>query len=419
MLTFLHAADIHLDSPLQRLERYEGAPVAAVRQATRRALENLVQLALENKVAFVLIAGDLYDGDWKDYNTGLFFVSQMARLREADIAVYMVSGNHDAASHITRHLRLPENVHRFASAQPETVLREDLGAALHGQGFATRAVTRDLSAGYPQAVPGLYNIGLLHTCAGGREGHEPYAPCSLDGLRAKGYAYWALGHVHQQEILARDPWVVFPGNLQGRHIQETGPKGAMQVTVDDTGRTTATFQALDVIRWERLTLAADGFDSGDDLLDGVQRQLSAALTNAGGLPLIVRLEVAGKTPLHDRLQADPERWAGEIRAAALDAGGGRLWIEKIRLDTRPVSEPAVAGGGPLGELLRFLDAAPADPEVAAALGGALTDLGRKLPRELKCGENPLRPEDPEWLGARLAEVRAFLRRRLSRGDDDR
>ncbi len=418
MLTFLHAADIHLDSPLQRLERYAGAPLAAVRQATRRAFENLVQLALENAVAFVLIAGDIYDGDWKDYNTGLFFVSQVARLREAGIAVYMVAGNHDAASQITRHLRLPDNVHRFATHRPETLVRDDLGVALHGQGFAARAVTRDLSADYPQAVAGAYNIGLLHTCAGGREGHEPYAPCTLDGLRSKGYAYWALGHVHRQEILARDPWVVFAGNPQGRHIRESGAKGAMQVTVDDTGRTTAAFQALDVIRWECLTLAAEAFESGDDLLDAVQQRLMTAQSAAEGRPLIVRLEVTGPTALHDRLQADPERWTGEIRAAGLDVGGG-LWIEKIRLATLPLAEPSAAAGGPLGELLAFLDAAPADPEMAAVLRAALADLERRLPRELQHGEAALRLEDPAWMRARLVEVRAFLQRRLSAGDGGR
>jgi DNA repair exonuclease SbcCD nuclease subunit len=418
MLTFLHAADIHLDSPLRRLERYAGAPLAAVRQATRRAFENLVQLALENAVAFVLIAGDIYDGDWKDYNTGLFFASQMARLREAGIAVYLVSGNHDAASQITRHLRLPDNVHRFATHRPETVMREDLGVALHGQGFGARAVTRDLAAGYPRAVAGAYNIGLLHTCAGGREGHAPYAPCTLDGLRSKGYDYWALGHVHRWEVLSRDPWVVFAGNPQGRHIRESGPKGATQVTVDDTGRTTAAFQALDVIRWEHLIIAAEALERGEDLLDAIRRRLTAMQADAEGRPLIVRLEVTGATTLHDRLRADPERWTGEIRAAALDVGGG-LWIEKIKLRTRSLAAPSAAVAGPLGELLAFLDAAPADPEVAAVLGGALGDLERRLPRELQSGEAAVRPEDPAWLRARLVEVRAFLQRRLSAGDGGR
>ena len=66
MFKFIHAADIHLDSPLRGLEQYEGVPVQEIRNAARRALSNLVDLALDQKVAFVLIAGDLYDGDWRD-----------------------------------------------------------------------------------------------------------------------------------------------------------------------------------------------------------------------------------------------------------------------------------------------------------------------------------------------------------------
>ena len=232
-MKFVHAADIHLDSPLRGLERYEGAPIEAVRSATRDALANLVQTAIDESVDLVLIAGDLYDGDWKDYNTGLFLVAQLRRLHEAGIRVLLISGNHDAASRITRALRLPESVTVFATSRPETVVLGDLEVAVHGQGYASQAVTCDLSVDYPEPVPGCFNIGLLHTSADGREGHEPYAPCTVPSLVARGYDYWALGHVHRREVLHRDPWIVFPGNLQGRHVRETGAKGATLVTVED------------------------------------------------------------------------------------------------------------------------------------------------------------------------------------------
>lgn len=143
--TFLHAADVHLDSPLLGLERYEGAPVEYVRGAARRAFQNLVQLALDEEADFLLIAGDLYDGDWRDSNTGLFFASQAARLKEAGIGVYLIRGNHDAASQITCQLRLPENVFDFSTREPETKVDDDLGVAIHGQGFHTQAVLDDLS----------------------------------------------------------------------------------------------------------------------------------------------------------------------------------------------------------------------------------------------------------------------------------
>ena len=250
MAKFIHASDIHLDSPLRGLERYDGAPVEQIRQTTRMAMRNLVRAAIEEKVDFVMIAGDLYDGDWRDFNTGLFLLQQMSELRSADIRVFIVSGNHDAASQITRSLRMPKNVHLFPTDAPDTVILGELGVAIHGQGFAKEAVTANLAQGYPQAQAGLFNIGLLHTSVTGRDGHEPYAPCSLADLLAKGYDYWALGHVHTREVLhEHDPWIVFPGNIQGRHIRETGAKGCMVVTVEDGEVVEATHRNLDVLRW--------------------------------------------------------------------------------------------------------------------------------------------------------------------------
>ncbi|MCL4216761.1 MAG: DNA repair exonuclease, partial [Candidatus Hydrogenedentes bacterium] len=154
---FIHAADIHLDSPLKGLERYEGAPVESIRGAARTAFRNLIDLAIQESVDFVLIAGDLYDGNWKDYSTGLFFGNSMGRLRQAGIPVFMIRGNHDAQSVITRSLSLPDNVHVFSESAPETKQVEGLGVAIHGQSFATQAVDADLAAAYPEAVPGAFN----------------------------------------------------------------------------------------------------------------------------------------------------------------------------------------------------------------------------------------------------------------------
>ena len=171
-MKFIHAADIHLDSPLVGLQLYDGAPVEEIRGATRRALQNLVELASAEQVEFILIAGDLYDGDWKDYNTGLFLSNQMSRLHDEGIRVFIISGNHDAASQITKHLKMPENVKFLSVRNPETVLIENLDLAIHGQGYPTRAVTEDMAGAYPPASPHHFNIGLLHTSLDGREGHE-------------------------------------------------------------------------------------------------------------------------------------------------------------------------------------------------------------------------------------------------------
>ena len=205
---------------------------------TRDAFTNLIDAAIEEQVDFVVIAGDLYDGNWKDYNTGHFFVREMGRLNKALIPVYLLFGNHDAESEMTRRLTFPPNVHVFDAMRPVTHRIEALHVALHGRSFKDAATIENLAVDYPDPVPGWLNIGVLHTALEGYAAHARYAPCSLAELTAKGYDYWALGHVHEHAVLQQDPWVVFPGNLQGRHIRETGPRGA-QVRIPAHGRVSA------------------------------------------------------------------------------------------------------------------------------------------------------------------------------------
>jgi len=188
-MKFVHAADLHVDSPLRGLDRYEGAPVARLREATRRALENLVALCIEEEAAFLLLAGDVFDGTWKDYSTGLFFASQMTRLREAKVPVVIVRGNHDAASTIVNALRLPDNVHELSDKKAESFALPDANACVHGQSFNKRVTSEDLASKYPARVPGAFNIGLLHTSLDGRPGHASYAPTTIEVLRARTAVY--------------------------------------------------------------------------------------------------------------------------------------------------------------------------------------------------------------------------------------
>ena len=414
MLTFLHAADIHLDSPLHNLDLYEGAPVEEFRQATRRAFENLIRLAISEKVAFVLIAGDLYDGDWKDYNTGLYLVSQMTKLRDAGIPVFIVAGNHDAASRITKTLRLPDNVILIPSKQPSTFRLEKLNVAIHGQSFPNPSVKTDLSQGYPEALKGYFNIGILHTCATGREGHEPYAPCSLDGLRKKGYDYWALGHVHRHEVLLEDPLVLFSGNTQGRHIRETGPKGCVLVSIDHSGRPEIEFKPIDVVRWEIIRVDAHESESGYDILDSFGQKLEKVLDENQGMPTAARIIIEGETAAHDDILSDVERWANEFRAAALEIGAGKVWVEKTKFNiSEPISDmfPEQAGGA-ISELLNLFDELSNDIDARRVLASELAEIGKKLPVELKSGSDEMQFDDTDWIADLLKQAKPMLIKRL-------
>ena len=411
---FLHAADIHLDSALHGLERYEGAPVDEIRGATRRAFDNLIELAIDEAVAFVLLVGDLYDGGWRDYNTGLYFGERMGRLREAGIRVFIVAGNHDAASQITRRLRLPDNVRLFSTSNPEREILEELKVALYGQGFATRAVTDDLSRSYPQGDPQFLNIGLLHTCLDGKPGHEPYAPCTVEGLRSKGYQYWALGHVHKREEVSQDPWIVFPGNIQGRHIRELGPKGCTLVSVNSGEIVKVQHRDLDVMRWALCELDVAAAETVDDIYEQVREGLQSTLDSSEGRLVAVRLVLQGACPAHAALHAGRERWVQEYRALATGLGGAGVWLEKVSIKTRPAvsADEALLGDGALGGLLRSIRDLEMDVSALGPLADELTALRRKLPSELLGGDDPFDPADPEFLRATLEDIKQLLVNRL-------
>jgi DNA repair exonuclease SbcCD nuclease subunit len=411
MIKFLHAADIHLDSPLRGLEKYEGAPAERMRAATRRALENLVELALAEDVDFVLIAGDIYDGDWDDFNTGLFLCNRLDELGRAGIEVFLVSGNHDAASRITRSLTWPDNVHSFSTAAPETLVREDLGVAVHGQGYDNPAVQDNLAAGFPPACPGLFNIGLLHTSLAGYQQHEPYAPCSVQDLVDRGYDYWALGHVHERTLVREhEPVILFPGNTQGRHARETGPRGCTLVRVEEGGTVHAEHRDLDAARWEHVQVDAEGAAAPEDVLERFGEALESPLDAVGSRLLACRVRVAGVCPAHAALLRERERWQNEIRALATRRSAGRAWVEKVQLATRPeVDENALKqDGGAIGDLLAYLDLVEQDDDLLKDLAGELSDLNRKLPRALREGEQSLGLDRPETVRELLERCRREL-----------
>ena len=362
-MKFIHAADLHVDSPLRGLDDYDGAPVERLRGASRQAMIALVDLALEQRVAFVLLAGDIYDGNWADFRTGLFFREQMLRLRRANVLVFMVKGNHDAESQITKQLPEVEGVHVFSAHKSETIDLEALGVAVHGRSFPHRAVPEDLVPLYPDPIPGRFNIGLLHTSLTGREGHDPYAPTSVEALCDKGYDYFALGHVHAREVVRpSDPRIVFPGNLQGRHAKETGPKGCELVTVEGSVITAAEFVPLEVVRWHQFRLDASGLSSVDALARHFAGQARELVADARDRLHAVRLLIHGESVLH-RLEAEqPGSIAAAIQAATQDLDDADLWIEQVRLDLQsPLDRTAAVGRtDAVGEVVRLVDAIGTD-----------------------------------------------------------
>ncbi|MBS3779118.1 MAG: DNA repair exonuclease, partial [Desulfovermiculus sp.] len=279
--------------------------------------------------------------------------------------------------------------------------------------YARREVREDLASEYPLADAHCFNIGLLHTALTGRTGHEPYAPTSIDILVSKGYDYWALGHVHQREIVARDPWIVFPGAIQGRHIREQGPKGCAVVRVRDGQVEDVAHRDLDVLRWQLCPVDLQGCEGPEQVWTAVSRSFESAQEVGQGRPVAVRLELTGQTNMHNWLHDEEDQVHEECRTRV--AGLGDVWLEKIRLSTRPEFDPSrdLDPDSPLDRLFQAIQ----DLRLSASSTEQipeLTDMLSKLPPEVKSGNEAFDPSDPAVMQHIQEEVKELLRSRLLR-----
>jgi DNA repair exonuclease SbcCD nuclease subunit len=417
MFRFIHAADIHLDSPLRGLSRYESAPADSIRNACRRAFKNLVDLAIEEKVLFVLLAGDLYDGDWKDYSTGIFLSQQVGRLGQHGILVFAVAGNHDAANRMTKALNSPANMTILSSRKVDAIRIDDWAVVIHGRSFGTQHVDENLAAGFAVAEKGMFNIGLLHTSLDGREGHAVYAPCTVDDLHSKGYQYWALGHIHKQEFVSEDPWIVFPGCIQGRHIRETGAKGCVLVTVEDGSVSTVEKCSLDVLRWVECSVDLTDAAEMREVLDRTRKSIENERTSADGRPMAMRIRFEGATSISDEIASYPERFEQQIKALGAEIAGDELWIERIEnvAVSKLKLESTLSDDSTFGKLLKDILVTPENPDDINGLKDVIADLRQKIPPEAFSTDSVLSLDEIQTVERLVEEAKHMLVGRLLTG----
>lgn len=337
--SFLHVADIHLDSPLAHLQRVDEATAEQLRRATRRSLELIVSAALERQVAAVVIAGDLFDGPVKDASAGLWVESQFRRLTRSGIRVVLIRGNHDAVSNAQRIVHWSTGIDELSTGAPESVVLEEAGLAIHGQSFGARAETSDLAASYPESRMGFFNIGLLHTSLSGSSQHDAYAPTSIGVLESKGYDYWALGHIHirSPQPLSNRTFVGYSGNTQGRHIREAGKKGCQLVNVRDGHLDAIEFIATDSLRWHEICLDLDEVEHLADIEDLAEMAVAEHVDASEGRPLALRLRLQGATRLHSELTRSGTAGRLAETCAARLSELAPVWIESVKVASRPLA----------------------------------------------------------------------------------
>lgn len=267
-VTFIHAADLHLDSPMSGLKHLPPSIFKKLQESTFEAFTKIVDSAIFHNVDFIILAGDLFDGEDRSIRAQTRFRKEMERLAECGIAVYAVHGNHDHMDGRWAHLPLPENVHIFSHEVEVAKHIAENGTSVHLYGFSypKRHVAERMIDQYSRENGADLHIGILHGSFEGSSDHAQYAPFRINDLLEKDFDYWALGHIHKREILISQPPVIYPGNIQGRNRKETGPKGCYLVELDSSGAKTEFLEAAPVI-WENAEIDASKSESYQEIYE--------------------------------------------------------------------------------------------------------------------------------------------------------
>ncbi len=382
-MKFLHAADIHLDGISSGLKSFYGAEQLSISQAIQQAFERLIDLAIQEQVDFILFPGDLFDSNWKDYSLGLFFIEQINRVT---CPIYYIRGNHDAENRLLKQLDYPPHFFDFSATEPQTYLLDSLKVAIHGQSYATYRTQEDLSAHYPEAIPGYFNIGLLHSSGNNKQEISPYAPFQLESIKKKGYDYWALGHIHNYQILETSPYIVYSGNIQGRHIHERGPKGCCIVSRLD-GDLEIEFKSLASLIWERVNINLSNITQEREVKAALAQVLTEkyAKQMRAGFLFIFRIHLTGFLKPDHTLNLSQEYLESQIHSWIQDFSENMGRLEKVENQAQSIqSMEGIKKENPLIEkMLSEVEENFSIEETKAFFQQCLTDLKSRAPEEYK------------------------------------
>ena len=421
LVRFVHAADLHLDSPFVGIRSMDADIASALAEATFRAYDNIIDICIREQVDALLVAGDVFDGADRSLRAQLRFVDGLRRLDEAGIRSFVCHGNHDPLDGWESRLDLPPGCHRFGPQVEHVPVYPEAPdkVIVHGVSYPQREVRENLIPAFDKAVPGAFDIGLVHANVDNNTAHDPYAPCSLSDLVGTGYDYWALGHVHTREILREsDPTVVYPGNSQGRHLNESGARGVYIVEVADSREVRVEFRPVDVVRWESAEVSITDLETEQQLLDTIEGRLTTLQSEADGRHLVVRLSLTGSGELHPTLvRSDFVEQLLEDVNLRWKSRSPFIWCERIERSTSPTfdREKRAKGSDFVADLLRLSDEVRLDPTALGDMSGILDELysGGNSARYLR-GSAPV----IEDMGELVAEAEALCLAELMEEETD-
>jgi DNA repair exonuclease SbcCD nuclease subunit len=306
-ISFIHAADLHLDSPMIGLKHLPENIFNRVKESTFTALKKLTVTAIERHVDFVIIAGDIFDGEDRSLRAQARFRKEMLKLNDEKIPVYIVHGNHDHLNGSWVHLDMPENVHVFGSNVEKMELMTKSGAIvyLYGFSYGTRHIFERKIDEYDKIEGADYHIGILHGNESSGTDHDNYAPFAVKDLVQKNFDYWALGHIHKRSELSLNPPIIYPGNIQGRNKKEAGSKGFYHVTFTDRDAVMDYVEASDII-WEEITVNAETAVSFDDLFHLCRIAINERRRERNGTLLTLRVKNTQLADMREQKSIDNE-----------------------------------------------------------------------------------------------------------------
>lgn len=412
--TFVHAADLHLDTPFESSGRVPEHVAIALRDASLDAWAGLVELTIERDAACLLLAGDVYDGEQRGLRAQGRFRRGLEELTARGVQVFLVHGNHDPLDGWSGIARWPAAVTVFPSDDVSSVEVKRNGqrlATVHGISYPRRDCTDNLALRFRRsAEPGLH-IGLLHANVGSNPHHAPYGPCTVDDLRRAGMDYWALGHVHQRAYLSTDaPWIVYPGNLQGRGMSaaEKGQKGAVVVDVEDDTIRHVSFAPVARVCSVEIEIDASEVEDATSLEERLLQQASRLRESHGACGLLVELLFGGTgaLPLPCRGPSFRHDLLERLRQRSADDRPFLWWVAVYDRTAMPISfDGGSTGDEPMATLLRRRQALQEDSRSRSAfLEERLAPLARVWIAELE-------PSEVEGLLREATELAVDLLRR--------